>query len=213
MHFEFDYKLAISSIKMGLPIMLSALFGIVINFSDKFFLEKFGTLRDLSNYYLAIAFASIIPTIFASVQNAWIPLFMKEKNIRENVQKTNKLVKNLTLVFFGISLMIWIFLELLLQLSVIPKKYNEVAFVLPLLLLTQMAAALSALYNNYLVYFERAYLISITGVLICVVSIVSSVLLIPRWGIYGAAAAGMVSNILYFVIYNILAMRLIARHL
>lgn len=122
MHLHFDFRLAVSSLKMGLPIMLSALFGIVINFSDKFFLEKYGTLKDLSNYYLAIAFASIIPTVFASVQNAWIPLFMKEKNIAENVSKTNKLIKNLMLAFCGVSLLIWVFLEVLLFLSVIPKK-------------------------------------------------------------------------------------------
>lgn len=213
MHFRFDYKLAIASIKMGLPIMLSALFGIVINFSDKFFLEKYGTFTDLSNYYLAIAFASIIPTVFASVQNAWIPLFMKEKNIRENVQKTNKLIRNLTVAFVGISLMIWIFLEVLLILSVIPKKYHEVAFVLPILLLTQIAAALSAVYNNYLVYFERTHLISITGLIICIVSIVASIFMIPMWGIYGAAAATMLSNILYLLTYKLLAKRIIAQRI
>ena len=213
MHFEFNSRLALIALKMGLPIMLSALFGIVINFSDKFFLEKYGTLTDLSNYYLAIAFASIIPTIFASVQNAWIPLFMKEKNLGENIQKTNKLIKNLTLAFIGISLLIWVFLEVLLMLSVIPKKYNEVAFVLPLLLLTQIAAALSALYNNYLVYFERTHLISITGIIICIISIAASLFLIPLWGIYGAAAASMLSNILYLVIYNVIARRLIAKNI
>lgn len=213
MYFQFDYKLALSSLKMGLPIMLSALFGIVINFSDKFFLEKFGTLKDLSNYYLAIAFASIIPTIFASVQNAWIPLFMKEKNVEETVQKTNKLIRNLTLAFISISIFIWLFLEVLLLSSVIPKKYNEVPFVLPVLLLTQISAALSALYNNYLVYFERAHLISITGLVICAITIVSSLLLIPRWGIYGAAVASLISNVLYLMIYNLLAKRLIARHI
>ena len=213
MRFEFNYRLASMALKMGFPIMLSALFGIVINFSDKFFLEKYGTLKDLSNYYLAIAFASIIPTIFASVQNAWIPLFMKEKNLGENIQKTNKLIKNLTLAFIGISLLIWVLLEALLMLSVIPKKYNEVALVLPLLLLTQIAAALSALYNNYLVYFERTHFISITGIIICIVSIAASLFLIPMWGIYGAAAATMLSNVLYLVIYNVIAKRLIAKNI
>jgi O-antigen/teichoic acid export membrane protein len=128
------------------------------------------------------------------------------------VQKTNKLIKNLTLAFFGISLLIWVFLEVLLFLSIIPKKYDEVAYVLPLLLLTQIAAAVSALYNNYLVYFERTHLISITGLIICVVSIAASLILIPRWGIYGAAAAAMLSNILYFLIYTYLAKRILARH-
>lgn len=83
---------------------------------------------------------------------------------------------------------------------------------LPILLLTQIAAAISALYNNYLVYFERTHLISITGLIICIFSIVASLVLVPKWGIYGAAAAAMLSNILYFITYNFLARRIIARH-
>lgn len=210
---EFDSKMALSSLKMGIPIMLSALFGIVINFSDKFFLEKYGSFKDLSNYYLAIAFASIIPTIFASVQNAWIPLFMKERNIVENVHKTNKLIKNLTLVFVGISFSIWLFFEILLWLSVIPLKYDNVALVLPLILLTQIAAALAALYNNYLVYFEKTHLISITGLLICMINIAASLLLIPGWGIYGAALAMMISNLCYLGIYFLVSRRIIRKRL
>jgi O-antigen/teichoic acid export membrane protein len=207
----FDYNLAISALKMGAPIMLSALFGIVINFSDKFFLEKYGSFKDLSNYYLAITFASVIPTIFSSMQNAWIPLFMKEKNISENVRKTNKLIKKLALAFTGISLIIWIFFEILLNLSAIPAKYEGVVWVLPIILFTQIAAALSALFNNYLVYFERTYLISISGLIICIVSIGLSLLLVPKWGIYGAATTTMISNILYFLIYYYLAKKMIRR--
>ena len=67
------------SIYLGLPIMLSAMFGIIVNFSDKFLLQKYGSLIDLSNYYLAFSFASIIPLIFTSFQNIWLPVFIKEK--------------------------------------------------------------------------------------------------------------------------------------
>src|SRR5437868_12053235 len=50
--FHFDKKLMIRSLRLGLPVMLSSGFGIVINFSDKFFLEKYVSLAGLSPYYL-----------------------------------------------------------------------------------------------------------------------------------------------------------------
>src|SRR4051812_19800361 len=97
MVFEFDKKLMLRSLKLGLPVMLSAGFGIVINFGDKFFLEKYVSLASLSTYYLAISCANVIPLIFASFQNAWLPLFLKEKDIQKNIHKTKKITLQLGL--------------------------------------------------------------------------------------------------------------------
>jgi O-antigen/teichoic acid export membrane protein len=84
---RFDLKLVGPAFRLGLPVMLSAVLGIVINFSDKFFLEKYGTLNELSVYYLAISFSGILATIYASFQNAWLPLFFKEKDVQQNYKK------------------------------------------------------------------------------------------------------------------------------
>ena len=86
----FNGKIAISAIKLAVPIMLSAIFGIVINFGDKFFLEKYGNFKDLSNYFLAASCAGLIPMIFTSVQNVWLPVFFKEKDIAVNFYKNKK---------------------------------------------------------------------------------------------------------------------------
>ena len=112
---KFDWKLARASLKLGLPVMISAIFGIIINFGDKYFLEKYTDgFTDLSYYYLAFACASAIPLIFASLQNAWIPLFLKEKDLRVNIAKTNKLMIRVAGGFLLLSIAIIIFFKLLL---------------------------------------------------------------------------------------------------
>ncbi len=198
----FSKKILVTSLKMGLPIMVSALFGIIVNFSDKYFLEKYGTLKDLSNYYLAFSFASIIPLIFASLQNVWIPLFMKEKDIQKNVEKTNKLISKLLLLFLPLALFIWLLFESLLWINVIPVKYAHVTYILPILLITQILASISPLFSNYLVYFEKTQLISIAGILVSIVSLAAGLWLIPLWGVYGAAITSLISNLLYLLIYQ-----------
>lgn len=197
---RFDVKLALYSLKLALPVMLSPIFGIVTNFSDKFFLEKY-SFQDLPVYYLGISCASIIPAIFTSVQNAWFPLFIKEKDVRKNVANTQKISLKLILAFLVLSFCIVLFVMLLLQLNIIQRHYAQVIYVLPILLLTQILVGLTAIYGNYMVYFEKTYVISVSSFVICCISLVLGLSLVPVWGIYGAAVAALTANFIFFVIY------------
>jgi O-antigen/teichoic acid export membrane protein len=198
---RFSRKIALAGLKLALPVMLSAVFGIVINFSDKFFLEKYGSFREMSYYYLAVSCAGVIPMIFTSFQNAWLPLFLKEKDLQKNVVKTNKLLIRLFIIFAVLSCSIQIFVWAVLSLGIIQSKYHETLYILPLLLTSQILSALTPLYTNYLVYFEKTHIVSVTGFFICCLSLGLSVMLIPRWGVYGAGAVSIASNGCYFAIY------------
>ena len=198
---KFNRKIAFTGLKLAIPVMLSAVFGIVINFSDKFFLEKYGSFKELSYYYLAISCASVIPLIFTSFQNAWLPLFLKEKDLKKNVSKTNKLIFRLLIIFSILSVCILIFVKVILVLGIIQSKYQETLYILPLLLISQTISALVPLYTNYLVYFEKTHIVSITGLIMCCISLSLSLLLIPRFGVYGAGTVSILSNAFYFLIY------------
>jgi O-antigen/teichoic acid export membrane protein len=210
---NFNRILARSSLKLALPVMISAVFGIVINFSDKFFLEKYGSFRDLSYYYLAVSCSSVIPMIFTSLQNAWLPLFLKEKNVQKNVTQTNKLLLRLFLGFIILSLCILLFVKLILYFGIIQAKYNETIYILPLLLMSQIVSALVPLYSNYLVYFEKTHIASIAGLTVCFISLSLSLLLIPRYGVYGAATVSLVSNSCYLIIYYFIVKKYLKKSL
>lgn len=200
-HPKFNLKIALPALKLAIPVMLSAVFGIVINFSDKFFLEKYGSFKDMSYYYLAVSCASVIPMIFGSFQNAWLPLFLKEKDLKKNIAKTNKLIIRLFLIFLILSALILLFVKILLVMNIIQSKYNETMFILPILLVSQVISALVPLYTNYLVYFEKTHIVSVTGLTVCCISLGLSLLIIPRYGVYGAALVSLLSNLSYFIIY------------
>jgi O-antigen/teichoic acid export membrane protein len=173
----------------------------VINFSDKFFLEKYGSFKQMSYYYLAVSCAGVISMIFTSFQNAWLPLFLKEKDLRKNVAKTNKMIIRLFAIFVILSFAIQFFVWVILSMGIIQNKYHETLYILPLLLISQILSALTPLYTNYLVYFEKTHVVSITGFFICCISLGLSMLLIPRWGVYGAGLVSIASNACYFAIY------------
>jgi O-antigen/teichoic acid export membrane protein len=190
-----------AGLKLAIPVMMSAVFGIIINFSDKFFLEKYGSFKEMSYYYLAVSCAGVIPMIFASFQNAWLPLFLKEKDLLKNVAKTNKLIIRLFVIFAVLSCSIQVFVWVILSLGIIQSKYHETLYILPLLLISQVLSALTPLYTNYLVYFEKTHVVSFTGLFVCCISLGLSLLLIPRFGVYGAGAVSIASNACYFAIY------------
>lgn len=198
---RFNKAMAYAGLKLAIPVMLSAVFGIVINFSDKFFLEKYGSFKEMSYYYLAVSCAGVIPMILTSFQNAWLPLFLKEKDLGKNVIKTNKLVLRMLVIFVLLSCAIQIFVWVLISSGVIQTKYHETLYILPLLLTSQILASLTPLYTNYLVYFEKTHVASITGLTICCISLGLSMLLIPRYGVYGAGMVSIASNAFYLIIY------------
>ena len=210
---QFSKKLAVASLKLALPVMLSAIFGIVINFGDKFFLEKYGSFKDMAYYYLAVSCASVIPLIFTSFQNAWLPLFLKEKDLGRNVAKTNKVLSRLFLIFAAISVCIILFVKVLLVLGIIQIKYQQTLYILPILLVSQIVSSLVPLYSNYMVYFEKTHIVSIVGLLICLVSLSLSFLLIPRFKVYGAAAVSLASNSAYLFVYYLVVKAYTHKHL
>lgn len=209
----FSRKMMLKSIKLGLPIMLSAIFGILVNFSDKFLLQKYGSLKELSNYYLAFSFASIIPLIFASLQNVWLPVFLKEKDVEKNFKKTQKFLSKLLLLFSGLAILIWLLFVALFWLSIIPHKYFEVVWILPILLVTQILASMTPLLSNYMIYFERTEMTSISGLVMSFASVGFGLWLVPIWGVYGAALTALIVNFVYLIIYYYLVLYLKRRHL
>ena len=138
---------------------------------------------------------------------------MKEKNLKTNLAKTNQLFKKLLIVFTGIGIAIWLLFFTLLQIEIIPATYTEALYILPILLVTNIFAALTPILSNYMIYFQKTYIVSIAGLFVCVISLLSSYFFIRRWNIYGAALASLISGVSYLLIYYIIVKSLAKKHL
>ena len=98
---HFDMKIAIRSLGLASPILISGILNIFLSFNDKFILEKIASLSILSIYYLAISISNILPMIFTTLQNVWQPIFYKEHDLHESLRKTKKLGGQVILIFWG----------------------------------------------------------------------------------------------------------------
>jgi O-antigen/teichoic acid export membrane protein len=198
---KIDKKIMLRSLKLGLPIMFNTFSAIVINYGDKFFLEKYSGYNQLSVYYLAFSFSSIISLISLSLQNVWLPLFFKEKDLQRNMYKTRKMMIRLTVGIIALSCAIMVALVVFLWLRIVPPNYHETLYVLPIMLISQILACLALQYSNYLFYFEKTVFVLFAGIAIAVVDTLMNMYFVARFSIYGAAFTLLVSNVLFLTIY------------
>lgn len=196
-----DYQVMLRSAKIGFPIMVSAICGIVIGFGDKYFLQRKAGFVDLSVYYLAFSIANIIPMIFNTLQNIWLPIFLREKELEKNIKLTKKMVKRVFGIFIILSIGMILFMIGALYIHLIDSRYNKVIYVLPVLLLSLSIESTSHLLVNYITYFEQTYILPIISVILGIISITLNIVFISRYGLYGAAYSSLSIGMLSFTAY------------
>lgn len=197
-------QVAVRAFKIALPILLSAIIGIVVNLSDRYFIEKYGSLKDLSVYNVALTFAGIIPFVFASFQNIWLPEFLKSNDQDFTRRRTRKVILKLCVIFLVLSAIILGAMQLMLYWNILDTKYSTVISLLPLLLTASILTSITTMYSNHLILLDKLYWIVIIGFPIAVLTYFSNIILVPRFSIYGAAISTVLSNGCYLVSYAIL---------
>jgi len=201
MHPRFRFDIARRSLKIGIPIMLSAVFALLYNLSDRFFLEKYSGFRVLAIYNLGMSIAGVVTILSASFQSIYVPIFFKEKNPVINFKKVKEILRIAIpgLLLFGAGL---IFITWgMIHLNIISKAYQEVIFLLPLLFISSILQFSAHLYNNFMTYFEITYVIVLVNIISNIINVVLNILLIPRFSIYGAALATVIATTIAFLAF------------
>jgi len=204
MKFQFNPGVALKAIKISTPILASAIIGIFINLSDRYFIDKYGTLKDLSIYNVALTFSGIIPFVFASFQNVWLPQFLKEKDFQANRLKSKKMILRLSIIFILLALAILFVLKVMLVFDIIDGKYETIMPLLPIVLVTAIISSLTPMFSNHLIYLDRLHLIILIGIPIAIIGVILNVKLVPLFNIYGAAISTLITSACYLISYSVL---------
>ncbi|MCK9163017.1 MAG: oligosaccharide flippase family protein [Bacteroidales bacterium] len=199
---KFDIYYLKKAFKLGTPIMVAAIMGIMVNFGDKFFVMKYAGVSDFADYSLAILLATIILIIFQSFNFVWLPLFFKEKDIATLRRKTKRYTIIMFTTLMGIGILIFIGVWIALKFKIIPQTYSQgILIILPILILAQVFAALIGLYINYMTYFEKTYIQVFVGAIISFIGYFLFDYLTEAYLGIGAAIALLILNILTFLFY------------
>lgn len=202
--FSFSFKVALRAIKLAIPYWVSTIPTMFMVFVDKYMLQHQVGYADLSVYYLAFAIAGIISMLASSFNNAWFPEIFKSKDIAENLNRTDSIVRKLTVIYVALSMVLILGAYIALELNIIKKEYYGILSIIPILCVGQILMILSKLYNILLVYLEKSYVFLIVNLSIVAPVTAFAYFLCERYGVLGAAMSNVFSGFLNFIVYYLI---------
>lgn len=209
---HFDFSILRKSLKISWPAMWGAVWMFVYSFSDKWLLQHSSTFESVGTYGYAVKIASAVLIFFTSFQNVWQPLFFKEKNLTILQRKTKRIVNNMMVTLLAVSIGLWIIVFVLLWLNVIRYEHFAMLYILPVMLLGRIFQSIQQLYSNYTIYFERTAINFWVGLGGNVLNLGLNILLIPLYGIYGAATATFISVLISCTFYIFVVSKIINKN-
>jgi O-antigen/teichoic acid export membrane protein len=196
---ELDRPLLRSMNRFGLPLVPAALMLWAINFIDRLFIGHYDGQGEVGIYSLAVRISSVIVFLFMAFQLAW-PAFAYSIRDDTAAKRTYSYVLTyLLLVTCWMSLALAVLAPWLVELLAPKGNFERSAEAVPLLC---FAAAAYAGYSVLAIGIGRARQTQwnwvVTGIA-AAVNIALNVILIPRYGMMGAAVATLVAYLVLFL--------------
>jgi O-antigen/teichoic acid export membrane protein len=208
---KFIYKFSWNSVKIclafGIPIVFHLLAGVIHNSIDRVILEKYVSISELGIYTLGYQIGMIMSVITTSVNKAWQPNyfeFMSSHMLKEQKLFENRRMFAFWMIGVGsicLTGMLWAkeFLALLT-----PEKFHASSEVVPIILFGYLFQGLYFLAVSTLFQFKKTKFLPFITVSSAIVNICLNFIFIPKYGIYGAAYATVISfSFQAFVVYYV----------
>ncbi|MGC6470076.1 MAG: lipopolysaccharide biosynthesis protein [Flavobacteriales bacterium] len=188
-------------IKYGLYVILGSGAAILVSRVDIIMIEHFLDLKSVAFYGLAFFIGSVIKVPARSLTSISTPLIAKAfkdsntEKVKEIFQKTSI---NLFIISMLMFLVIWLNIDDILM--ILPEKFRAGKFVVLFIGLSQVVNLACGL-NGLIIINSNYYRKDLIFNLILLVLVISTnLLLIPIYGIDGAALASLISIILHNIL-------------
>lgn len=197
---QFRLDVAWSVVSFGVPLVLGTVSSWILGLSDRYLLTIFGSLDQVAHYSVAYSLGTVVSTlVIAPFQTAW-PTAMYAIAKRPDAQQVYKIVFRwfgmlVLLAAFGLAVcctavLSWLF----------PPSYKAAAPVIPVVGLSL------AIYGVYVVFMiganlrRKTWMGGVFTMLAALINVGLNLILIPRYGAFGAAAATLFAYIALAII-------------
>jgi O-antigen/teichoic acid export membrane protein len=188
----FSRTVAREALGFGLPRVPHSVAHQVIGFADRYLLNAYGTLREVGLYSIGASFGLALKFFLSAFEAAWTPFFlgvMREPDARRIYGTVSTyLVAALVLLVGGLCAVAPAVVQVFTT-----EAFREAAIVTPWIALGVMFQGLYLIGSIGLVITKRTGLYPIATGTAAAVSLAANVLLIPRYGMLGAAWANTIS--------------------
>ena len=183
-----DWSVLRTALAFGLPLVPHALATWVLEFSDRFILEKFVSLDDLGLYSIGYLFGSVMILIGVSVNNAWVPYFYRAME-NEGEAADENLARLITYYVLALGLLAMVqalFIKELIEIFTAPA-FHDAYRVAVWVIGGQLLSGLYFIPANFLMFYKKTSFLAVVTVTSGLLNVGLNWWLVPLHGIIAAA--------------------------
>lgn len=199
--FYFSWELLKQGLVYSSPLVLHMISGYILNLGDRFFIRHYLSNEELGNYAIAYQIGMAVNFFYTSFNLAWTPTYFKwMKDGRETyIYKVRRLVYIGILALSSLCLLCWLVAKQLLD---IYTNYKVSTHIVIVVLVANVIFSMYKFEANYFFYSKKTRKLSTYSMISAVIAIIFNFILIPKFGIVGAAYATLISFVLIFVLVS-----------
>lgn len=189
--------------KYAIPLF-PTIFLVMLNTSlAQIFLENFVDYTSIGIFSNAVTIAGIITIVQSGLNTFWTPFVYEYYEQKQKLQKMHHIIAFL-LIALALGM---IFCKDLIYLFLVNKQYWASKAIMPLLLFSPVCETISETLGLGIELSKKTYLKLPVYVINILVNVASCLLLIPRFGIFGAALANALASLSMLVAKSVIGER------
>ncbi len=193
--------------RFGAPLVISNVSLFVIHFGDRFFLQRFTSLGEVGIYSFAYRFAFLITFLvgepFGRAWNATFYEFVGAPEWKEQIRFVGRL---LVVALATLCILLTLFAKDIVTIMAGPA-FQSAATVIPIVVCAYGLRELGDFFRTMLYVNRKTGSIGWVGVACAVVNCILNIVLMPNYGMMGAAWSTLLTWSLYLVLLFVLAER------
>jgi O-antigen/teichoic acid export membrane protein len=198
------------SVKFGSPLVWSELGYLGLNYVDRYFIQFYLGSLSLGLYTAGYNLATYVTEVFMySINYAMTPIYMNifvnkgEEETKVFFAKTFRyFILIIVPVAFGFMALGGDLLAFLAS-----KKYAGANVILPYIIIGQLIHSLATILNSGLFIKKKTHIVTMIVLVSCLLNIGVNIVLIPKFGILGAALATLISYTFYTIVITYYAFK------
>ncbi len=184
-----DRLLASTLVRLGLPMIPSFLFILVMQHSGRYMLQLERGLADVGIYNIGYTFGTIVTLAVSAFTTAWYPYFNSFVNRQDEGRDVFSKVTTYYVIIFGLlGVFFFVFARPLVQLFT-QVPFHESHRVIGPITLANIFSGLFSLTLPGIYFAQEVKLVNIVQIVCCCLVIILNALMIPSMGMVGAAVA------------------------
>ena len=198
---RFEFRILKEMFIFSLPLLFTAISGIILSVTDRYSLKFLGTLEDVGVYSLGFKIANILRTfVVTSVNMALYPVIYKMMD-----QPGNKRFYAKTMTYYAFGLMFFILGISFFGMEIVKVMARQTAYwaafsIIPVISFSIFFGMLRDVAMTGINLTKKTQVTAIIIFTVTVLNLVLNIITIPVWGYYGAAVSTLTAQIIYFVL-------------